>query len=129
VLRFKFLQLHLKRLSWRDFLKYDNPTVAALLSHMDYNKEERLKLKLKFFKMLLRLKLDPARMQLLTGFFDSYIQLSPEEDEKVKNDLLRELPNKEVSQVTEILTSWHRRGIEEGKIEGKIEALQSSIKD
>ncbi|RJX23197.1 MAG: hypothetical protein C4554_11630 [Dethiobacter sp.] len=123
------MQLHLKRLSWRDFLKYDNPTVAALLSHMDYNKEERLKLKLKFFKMLLRLKLDPARMQLLTGFFDSYIQLSPEEDEKVKNDLLRELPNKEVSQVTEILTSWHRRGIEEGKIEGKIEALQSSIKD
>lgn len=96
---------------------------------MDYNKEERLKLKLEFFKMLLRLKLDPARMQLLTGFFDSYIQLSPEEDEKVKNDLLRELPNKEVSQVTEILTSWHRRGIEEGKIEGKIEALQSSIKD
>jgi len=118
-----FLQLHLKRLSWREFLKKDNPAVAALLSHMDYGKKERIRLKLEFLKMLLRLKLDPARMQLLSGFFDSYVQLEPEEDKKLQEKLAQEIPEEEVIEVTEILTSWHKRGIEEGKVE----ALQNAV--
>jgi len=123
VLGFNFLQLHLKRLSWREFLKKDNPAVAALLSHMDYGKKERIRLKLEFLKMLLRLKLDPARMQLLSGFFDSYVQLEPEEDKKLQEKLAQEIPEEEVIEVTEILTSWHKRGIEEGKVE----ALQNAV--
>lgn len=127
VLKFNFLQLHLKRLSWREYLKYDNPAVAALLSHMDYTREERLRLKLEFFKMLLRFRLDPARMELLAGFFDSYVQLDPEEEQQFEEALSREIPAEEVSQVTEILTSWHKRGMEEGMEIGKVQTLQKII--
>lgn len=90
-------------------LKRDNPVMAVLLSHMDYTREERLRLKLEFFKMLLRLKLDPARMELLAGFFDSYVQLDPEEEQQFEKELWGEIPAEEVSQMAEILTSWHKR--------------------
>src|SRR5690554_458624 len=55
---------------------------------MDYTEVE-------FLKMILRLKLDPARMQLLIGFFESYVRLTPAEEEEVRQKL------------TEILTSYH----------------------
>ena len=120
-LNFRFLQLHLKRLSWREYLQNDNPAVAALLSKMGYTEDERLKLKLEFFKMLLRLKLDPARMELLSGFFDSYVLLTSRENEEFTRKIMQELQPEEVDQVSKILTSWHKQGIEEGRKEGRIE--------
>jgi len=117
VLNFKFMQLHLKGLPWKDYLKFDNPAAAALLSHMDYKKEERRKLKKEFFRMLIRMELDPAKMQLLAGFFDSYLELPPEEELEVEKELKKELSLEEVEVMTEILTSWHKRGRQEGKLE------------
>ncbi len=117
VLQFKFLQVHLKRLSWKDYLRHPNPVAAALLSKMDYSQEEKVRVKVEFLKMLVRLKLDPARMQLLAGFFDSYLVLTREEEAQVQAQLARELPLEEVAQMTEILTSWHKRGMEEGRME------------
>jgi len=117
VLQFKFLQVHLKRLSWKDYLRHPNPVAAALLSKMDYSQEEKVRVKVEFLKMLVRLKLDPARMQLLAGFFDSYLVLTREEEAQVQAQLAEELPLEEVAQMTEILTSWHKRGMEEGRME------------
>lgn len=81
--------------------------------------------------MLLRLRLDPARMELLAGFFDSYVQLDPEEGQQFEEALSREIPAEEVSQVAEILTSWHKRGMEEGIKKGmeigKVQTLQKTI--
>ncbi len=114
VLRFRFMQLHLKRLSWKEYLQKDNPAVAALLSRMNYGKEERLKMKLEFFRMLMRMRLDPARMQLLVGFFETYVQLTSGEEELFNIELVKELQLEEVKKMAEILTSWHKRGIEEG---------------
>lgn len=117
VLQFNFLQVHLKRLSWKNYLRHSNPVAAALLSKMDYSQEEKVRVKVEFLKMLVRLKLDPARMQLLAGFFDSYLVLTREEEDQVQAQLARELPLEEVAQMTEILTSWHKRGMEEGRME------------
>ncbi len=108
-------------------MQNDNPAVAALLSKMGYTEDERLKLKLEFFKMLLRLKLDPARMELLSGFFDSYVLLNSKENEEFTRKIMQELQPEEVDQVSKILTSWHKQGIEEGRIEGKIDALKNMI--
>lgn len=119
VLDFSFLQLHLKRQNWRDYLKMDNPAVAALLACMDYREDEKKQLKLEFFKMLLRMRLGPARMQLIIGFFESYVQLTPQEEEEVQQRLAQELPPEEVREMTEILTSYHLKGREE--------ALQKSL--
>ena len=135
VLDFTFLQLHLKRLNWRDYLKKANPAAAALLACTDYRKEEKEQLKLEFFKAILRLKLDPARMQLIIGFFDSYVKLTSQEEERVQQKLAKELPPGEVKEMTEILTSYHLRGMEKGiekglqkGIEkGNITALQRTL--
>lgn len=68
------------------------------------------------------MKLDPARMQLLIGFLESYVLLTPEQEDRVQQKLAEELPPGEVKKMTEILTSYHKRGMEEG-----IAALQKAL--
>ncbi|MEW5920426.1 MAG: Rpn family recombination-promoting nuclease/putative transposase [Bacillota bacterium] len=126
VLEFEFMQLHLKRHSWKDYLQKDNPAVAALMACMDYREEEKTRLKLEFFKVIMRLRLDPARMQLLIGFFESYVVLTPKEEEVVQQRLAEELSMEDVREMAEILTSYHLRGREEGRAEG-LTALQSTL--
>ena len=127
VMEFNFLQLHLKRHNWMEYLKKDNPAAAALMSCMDYREEEKVQIKTEFLKMILRMRLDPARMQLLIGFFETYTRLTQHEEEVVQRKLGEELPPGEVSEMSEILTSYHLRGREEGRAEGKKEALQRTL--
>lgn len=77
--------------------------------------------------MILRMRLDPARMQLLIGFFETYTRLTQQEEEVVQRKLAEELPPGEVIEMSEILTSYHLRGREEGRAEGKKEALQRTL--
>ena len=126
ILKFEFMQLHLIRKNWRDYLKKDNPAAAALMSCMNYTEAEKKQIKVEFLKMLLRLKLDPARMQLLMGFFDTYLVLNEEEEAEVKQALKEELPPEEVKEMAEILTAYHKMGIKEGIKEGTT-ALQNTL--
>ncbi|UMZ74744.1 hypothetical protein [Natranaerofaba carboxydovora] len=128
VVDFNFLQLHLKRKNWREYLKKENPAVAALLCKMDYNKEERKQVKKEFFRMLLKLELDEAKAEILTTFMDNYLKLPPEEEEAVIEDLEEELPEKEVEKLEKLMTSWERKGREEGKAEGKAEGEVNALK-
>jgi hypothetical protein len=54
---------------WQTHIHRNNPMAAALLSKMNYTPRERVQVKLQFLRMLLRMQFDPARMQLLAGFF------------------------------------------------------------
>ena len=67
--------------------------------------------------MMLKLEIDEARMEILTTFMDTYINLKPEEEEEVKEQLLEELPPGEVSKLEQLVTSWEKRGKEKGKKE------------
>ncbi|WP_156487444.1 transposase [Neobacillus novalis] len=64
-------------------------------------------------------------------FFDTYLQLSEEEEQKVLEEV-REMSAKEADKVMEIINSYERRGRElgkeEGKIEGKLEAIRMVAK-
>jgi len=71
--------------------------------------------------MMLKLEIDEAKIEILTTFMDAYINLEPEEEEEVKEELLEELPPGEVSKLEKLVTSWEKRGKEEGKEEGKKE--------
>jgi hypothetical protein len=122
VLRFRFFKLELKKLSWREYLRRDNPVAAALLSKMNFSKEERVQVKLEFMRMLTRLKIDPARMELLGGFFETYLKLGQQEEEEYYRKL-GNIDKKEVDIIMQITTSWH----EKGKIEGKIEKAREDI--
>ncbi len=101
---------------WRDYIRQDNPVAAALLSQMGYNKEERVQVKNEFLRMLIRLEIDPARLQLITGFFEQYLTLSDQEEYKLKKEI-EQLDEQEADTIFKIETSWEKRGRIEGKIE------------
>jgi len=69
--------------------------------------------------MLARMRLDPARMTLLTGFFETYLQLTQAEEEEFLEEL-QTLAPAEVAKMMEITTSWHEKGRAEGLVEGQI---------
>ena len=124
VLTFNYQVIQLNRLNWRDFLQQHNPVATALMAKMDIAIEDRPRVKLECLRLLATLRLDPARMQLISGFIDTYLHLTLEEEEIFKaNIAIFEPVEQEV--VMEIITSWMQegiqRGLQQGKLEGRLE--------
>ena len=72
------------------------------------------------------LKLDPAKMQLISGFIDTYLNLD-ESEEQVFQTELGTIELEERGQVMEIVTSWMRTGIKQGREEGLLEGRQEGL--
>jgi hypothetical protein len=109
VLDFRFLILELRKQNWRNYIRGNNPVAAALLSKMGYQEKERVQVKLEFLRMLVRMELDPARMTLLTGFFETYLQLNEEEERQLEAEIGK-IDVKEAKRMLEITTSWEQKG-------------------
>jgi hypothetical protein len=122
VLDFRFLTLELRKHNWRNYIRSNNPAAAALLSKMGYQKEERVQVKLEFLRMLVRMELDPARMTLLTGFFETYLKLNEAEDKQLEMKIGK-IDAKEAEKMMEITTSWEQKGKAEGRVEGQADLL------
>ena len=113
ILEFQFEPIQLNRLQWRDFLHQPNPVAAALMSKMQIVLEDRPKVKVECLRMLATLRLDPARMRLLSGFIDTYLKLSEREEQEFQSEIARIEPTAREG-VMEIVTSWMEQGIERG---------------
>ena len=114
VLQFDYDVIQLNRLNWRDFLRQQNPVASALMAKMNIDAGDRLQVKLECLRLLATLRLDPARMTLISGFIDTYLRLSAEEESRLESEIATMEPvQQEV--VMEIVTSWMERGIEQGK--------------
>ncbi|MCG3083203.1 Rpn family recombination-promoting nuclease/putative transposase, partial [Anoxybacillus sp. LAT27] len=98
VLQFRFLTVELRKQNWRDYIRHDNPIAAALLSKMGYTESERVELKKQFLRMIVRMELDEAKQRLLIGFFETYVKLSDEEEQQLRNEV-NEMETKEKEQV------------------------------
>ena len=123
VLEFKYQVVQLNRLYWRDFLERSNPVASALMSKMRIRPEERPKVKAECLRLLATLKLNPAKMQLISGFVDTYLRLNQEE-QRVFEEKITEFQPQQKEGVMEIVTSWMEQGIEQGIERGeKREAL------
>ncbi len=118
VLDFHFLKLELRKHNWRDYIRSNNPVAAALLSKMKYQEKERVQVKLEFLRMLVYMELDPARMTLLTGFFETYLRLNETEERKLEEEMGK-MDKKEARKMIELTTSWEEKGRIEGRIEGR----------
>jgi hypothetical protein len=118
VLEFNFAAIQLNRLNWRNFLNQLNPVAVALMSKMRIAEADRPKVKAECLRLLATLRLDPARTKLISGFVDTYLRLSQQE-EQVFQDELGKIEPTEREGVMEIVTSWMERGIEQGKHEGE----------
>jgi Domain of unknown function (DUF4351) len=113
VLEFSYVAIQLNRLNWRDFLQQQNPVAAALMAKMKIQPKERAKVKAECLRLLATLRLDPARMQLISGFVDTYLRLNEEEEAIFKAEI-DTIGLVEEEQVMEIVTSLMQQGINQG---------------
>lgn len=76
VLVFRFRQIALPRLRWRDYLQHRNPVASALMGLMGVKEEDRVRVKLECFRMLVNLKVDMKKMRFISGFIETMLDLS-----------------------------------------------------
>jgi hypothetical protein len=114
ILEFQYRVIQLNRLRWRDFVRRPNPIASALMAKMAIAPADRPRVKLECLRLLATLRLDPARTRLISGFIDTYLQLNAHEATQFET-ALAQLQEQEV--VMEIVTSWMRQGIQQGKYE------------
>jgi predicted transposase YdaD len=126
ILRFDYSIVQLNRLDWRDFLQQKNPVAAALMSKMRIDKSDRPTVKAQCLRLLVTLKLDPAKMQLISGFVDSYLRLNSTEEALFQSELGK-METREQEQIMEITTSWKEEGRVEGREEGRVEGQSNTI--
>lgn len=62
-------------------------------------------------------ELDPARQALISGFIDTYLRLTIEE-QRVFDAELKKIEPEQQERVMEIVTSWMEQGIEQGIEQG-----------
>ncbi|MGF1567671.1 MAG: DUF4351 domain-containing protein [Nodosilinea sp.] len=126
VLQFRYRVIQLNQLHWRDFLQQPNPVAAALMAKMQIDPADRPKVKAECLRLLVTLRLDPARMQLISGFVDTYLSLTPEEDAVFNNEISR-IEATEQEQVMELVTSWMEKGLEQGLEQGLQRGLEQGL--
>lgn len=109
VLEFNYQVIQLNRLNWRDFLNQSNPVASALMAKMKIDPKDRPKVKAECLRLLVTLKLDPARMQLISGFVDTYLTLNRSEEIQFQTEI--DTFSQPVQEdVMEFTTSWMRQG-------------------
>jgi Putative transposase, YhgA-like. len=127
VLTFRYRVVQLNRLNWRDFVTRENPVASALMAKMRIAPEDRWRVKLQCLRLLATLRLDPARMQLISGFVDSYLRLSAREESEFQTAFRREVPAGEQEAVMQIVTSWMEQGIEKGIEQGIQQGIERGM--
>ena len=125
VLEFNFAEVQLNQLNWRDFLQHENPVAAALMSRMRIKKKDRPKVKAECLRLLVTLKLDPAKTQLISKFVDTYLSFEGIEEEQFQAEIAKlEVGQKE--EIMEVMTRWERKGMEKG-IEREKQAIALNL--
>ncbi|MDJ0532104.1 MAG: DUF4351 domain-containing protein [Xenococcaceae cyanobacterium MO_207.B15] len=122
VLNFDYQIVQLNRLNWRDFLKQKNPVAAALMAKMRIEPQDRPRVKAQCLRLMVSLKLAPAKMQLISGFVDTYLQLNPNEKAIFQSELST-MGLEEKERIMQITTSWKEEGRVEGQKEGQVTTI------
>jgi hypothetical protein len=66
--------------SWKKFARRPNPVASALMVKMRIPVKDRPFVKLACLRLLLTLKLDNARQNMITVFMNSYLELTEQEE-------------------------------------------------
>lgn len=126
VLDFNYDVIQLNRLNWRDFLQQQNPVAAALMAKMNVAPKDRRRVKFECLRLMATLRLDRARMQLISGFVDTYLRLNAEEEKLLRADIATIEPEQQ-EVVMQIVTSWMEEGIEQGKQQEAIALIMRQL--
>ena len=124
VLDFRYRVIQLSRLSWRSFVQHPNPAVCALMARMKIAIRDRPRVKLECLRLLVTLRLGPARVRLISGFIDTYLRLNAQEELRFRREAGKLLNKDEERGVMQIVTSWMEEGLEQGLQQGREQGLQ-----
>ncbi|MBD2772356.1 DUF4351 domain-containing protein [Iningainema tapete] len=114
VLEFNYSVIQLNQLHWQEFVNKRNPVASALMAKMQMDKAERHRVKLLSLQLLASLGLNPAQVQLISGFIDTYLKLNAQET-ALFVEQLASIEQRQQEGVMQIVTSWMEQGIEQGK--------------
>jgi predicted transposase YdaD len=111
VLEFNFTAIQLNQLNWRDYINQANPVAAALMAKMKIAEVDRPKVKAECLRLLVTLKLDPAKTRLISKFVDTYLRLNVTEEQAFQDEIdTMGLEQKEA--IMQATTSWEETGME-----------------
>ncbi len=127
VLEFNFTAIQLNRLDWRDYLDRPNPVAAALMSKMKIAKADRPKVKAECLRLLVTLKLDPAKTRLISKFVDSYLRLDVKEEQQFQTEIDR-MGMTQQEEIMYTMTSWEEKGMEKGMVKERQTIAQNLLR-
>lgn len=128
VLNFRYRVIQLRRLRWQDYMNILNPIACALMSKMQMKKRDRPKVLLESLRILAKLGLDAAQRRFISGFINTYLRLTKEE-EALFHEELKQLPPQEREATMELTTTWKEEGLKEGWEKGLLEGKQAGLQE
>ena len=117
ILQFDYTGIQLNRLNWREFLVRKNPLASALMAKMKIAVADRPRVKVECLRLLATLQLDRAKMQMISGFIDAYLNLKGNELTEFECEMQGIEPG-ERQEIMEIMTSWKEEGLQQGLQQG-----------
>ena len=122
-LRFSYFHLGLPGMSVDDYWDDDNPVSWGLSALMDKGERNRILFLAECYRRTRDSNLNEAEKALLINFIETCYQLTLEEETQFQS-LLNQIEYQEVREVREtFFDKLERRGREQGRIQGKQEAL------
>lgn len=96
------------------------------MAKMNIAPAERPHVKAQCLRLMLTLRLDRAKMHLITGFVDAYLRLNAQEEITFRQDLATLIPAEE-QEAMELLTSWEERGMLRGLEQGMQQGMEQGM--
>jgi hypothetical protein len=93
------------------------------MAKMKITTEDRPQVKLECLRLLATLKLDSAKIKMISGFVDSYLKLNEQEERTFQSQIDR-IESEEKEKIMAITTTWKEEGIKEGR---KLELIESIL--
>ena len=116
VVDFRFRVVQLNQMDWHHYARLKNPAATALLAKMNFQPRDRVKVRLQILRLIATLRLNPAKMGLIAAFMETYLKLTAKQ-ELAFRDELRNLENEDEKEaIMEFMTSWERKGWQEGQL-------------
>lgn len=92
------------------------------MAKMRIDKSDRPLVKAECLRLLVTLQLNPAKMQLISGFVDTYLNLTQQEEAIFQGELST-IDKEQQERIMELTTSWEQKGIAKGQKEGQVATI------
>lgn len=122
--RFEYHMFKLSSMNYRSFIASQNPLAYALMAKMDYNRQEQVRMKADFLRLILGSPVDPARKSLLVEFVETYVPLVGDELAAFEHLIHTEQQYEEVEQM---VTVYEQRGIDQGIEQGIERGIEQGV--